>query len=78
MSNLNQRVVVAAIHAAAQQPLPLGDRPDDDASLRAAFNRSGLADQGWTYERAVLCDSILKCLINSNIARLRARTGRHG
>jgi hypothetical protein len=76
MTNVNQRIVEAAIAAAAQQPLPLGDTPADDASLRIAYSHvPDLARNGITYERAVQIDSIRRCLTNISEARLRARAG---
>lgn len=58
--------------AESQVPLPLGDAPGDEISLRDAFARSGLAKLGWTFERAIRVDVIRKCLINIKTARLHA------
>lgn len=55
-----------------QQPLPLGDAPDSEASLRDAFERSGLARQRWTFERAIRIPLMRKCLANIAEARMKA------
>jgi hypothetical protein len=60
--------------ALVQQPLPLGDAPADDASLRIAYSRvPELARNGITFERAIQIDSIRRCLTNISTAWLRAR-----
>jgi hypothetical protein len=75
VSNLNIGVVRDAIAAAAQQPLPLGDAPADDVSLRIAYTRvPELARNGITYERAIQIDSIRRCLVNLSEVRLRTRS----
>ena len=56
-----------------QQSLPLGDAPDSDASLRAAFERAGLRKLGFTYEWAIEDELIRRCLINIAEAALRAQ-----
>ena len=62
----------------AQQSLPLGDRLDDEPSLRIAYSRvPELARNGITYERAIQIDSIRRCLTNISDASLRARAN-HG
>jgi len=61
--------------ALAQQLLPLGDAPTDDASLRIAYSRvPELARNGITFERAIQIDSIRRCLTNISDASLRGRT----
>ena len=56
----------------AQQALPLGDAPNDIASLRAAFERSGLPAQGYTFDQAIADETLCRCLANIVEARLRA------
>jgi len=61
--------------ALAQQPLPLGDAPADEASLRIAYSHvPELARNGITFERAIQIDSIRRCLTNISDASLRGRT----
>jgi len=56
-----------------QQSLPLGDSPADIASLHEAYFRvPELARQGISFQRAIADESIRRCLINLNVARLRA------
>jgi hypothetical protein len=75
MSNLDFGSVHDAIDAAAQQSLPLGDAPADDASLRIAYSSvPELARNGITFERAIQIDSIRRCLTNIIEASLRAQT----
>jgi len=77
MSNLNHRVIEAAIETSAQQSLPLGDAPADDASLRAAFVRYDLARMTkMTFEQFIADDLRRHCLANAIEERLRTRAGR--
>ena len=73
MTNINHRIVEAAIGVAAQPSLPLGDAPDSDASLRVAFERSGLRKLGFSFEWAIEDELIRRCLANIAEAALRAR-----
>ena len=77
MSNLNHRVIEAAIETAAQQPLPLGDSPADIASLHEAYFRvPELARQGISFQRAIADEAVRRCLKNITTARLRARVSK--
>lgn len=70
MNNINSRMITAAI---AQQPLPLGDDPANDASLRAAFARLDLEHVcGMTFEQFVADTTRRNSLANVVEARLRA------
>jgi len=55
-----------------QGSLPLGDAPADIASLRDAFERSGLPAQGYTFDHAIADETLCRCLANIVEARLRA------
>jgi hypothetical protein len=61
-----------------QQSLPLPDAPDSESSLRGAFERSPLRALGYTFERALRDELIRRCLVNVNLARLRARSEQAG
>lgn len=59
--------------ATVQQQLPLDADPASEASLHDAFDRSGLAKQRWTFERALRVPIIKRCLANIAEASIRAR-----
>ena len=69
--NLNPQ---SSILNPAQQPLPLEDE-SSAALLRAVFERSGLRARGWTFDRAMKCDSVRICLERTAqaVAKARAR-----
>jgi hypothetical protein len=61
----------------AQQTLPLDDS-SNALLLRLAFERSGLPERGWTFERAMKCQSVRLCIEHTaqSVAKARARKHR--
>lgn len=54
-----------------QPGLPLDCNPENEANLRAVFEKSGLKELGYTYERAVQNDAMFICLLNLSEAVTR-------
>ena len=60
-----------------QRALPLDDQ-STAAALRVAFEHSGLARRPtWTFDRAMKCPAVRKCIENTARAILRARKRKH-
>lgn len=59
-----------------QRPLDLGDGPENMEPMREAFEKSGLRDEGYNFERAMRNDAIRRGLRNIAEHLLNAR-GRH-
>lgn len=55
-----------------QNVLPLPDNPENRESLRAAYEKTRLKEEGISFAQALQNEAIRKCLANINEARLRA------